>query len=122
MKTAVYMRPYWRSPRIGTGQTCPVCGAQFRPSDDWGCKYGQTLVCSIPCMREMDRRARARRLNTLKRTTQYRAWKLKQDGKSVAEVAAALGVPQYKASTYIHTFEDVHQYDIPLLIKEGATA
>jgi len=120
MKTAVYMRPYWRSPRIGTGQTCPVCGEAFWPSDDWGCKYGQTPVCSIPCMREMAARDKARKLAKIKETKQYKAWKMQEAGKTREEIAAAFGVPRHKTDWYIGNFVDVHRDLLDELRKETA--
>lgn len=37
---------------------CPVCGKSFCFScseDEWGYAYGSKLVCSYPCMRQMER-------------------------------------------------------------------
>ena len=120
MKTAVYMRPYWRAPRIGTGQTCPVCGAQFWPSDDCGCKYGQTNVCSQPCMKEMAARDKARKLAKIKETKQYKAWKMHEAGMTREAIAAAFGAPKYKTDWYIGNFMDVHRDLLDELREETA--
>ena len=109
MKTAVYMRPYWLGPLLGTGQRCPVCEKTFRLSDDWGCKYGGTLVCSIPCMREMAARDKARKLAKIKETKQYRAWKMQEAGMTREAIAAACGVQRNRVDWYVNNFEAVHR-------------
>ena len=120
MKTAVYMRPYWRGPLLGTGQRCPVCEKTFRPSDDWGCKYGGTLVCSIPCMREMAAQVAAKKIAKIKKTKQYKAWRMAEAGKTREEIAAAFGVPRHKTDWYIGHFMDVHRDLLDELRKETA--
>ena len=67
-------------------RTCPVCGREFLKRRDWGCVVESrqtgmkatravTVLCSIPCMKEYDRRQlerNARHADTLRCVQAYR--------------------------------------------------
>lgn len=40
--------------------TCPVCGKVFRPTVDWGYRYGHYRLCSYKCVMQRERQHKAR--------------------------------------------------------------
>ena len=65
---------------IWPSATCPICGREFIKRRDWGCvtedeRGRQTLVCSIPCMRQAEDawfRKRVEKAKTLRGVLAYR--------------------------------------------------
>lgn len=65
---------YWRE------KTCPVCGKIFYPpSDEWGYKEGESLICSWHCLCELRRRNAASVRRICRRTGKAASPRLRAD-------------------------------------------
>lgn len=83
------------SAHISRDRTCPVCRRRFMipcGAEEWGYAYGGRLLCSYRCMRELEtkgKRAGGHRPETLAKME--RAWKLREAGAKLADIARIVG-------------------------------
>ncbi len=93
--------PNARGLNIAPGHTCPVCKGLFWPTRYWGCAYGETQVCSIPCMRQLEQDSLKREVEKRRKTKAWRAYVLAKEGKSYDEIAKAVGTNRCNVASMI---------------------
>ena len=76
---------------FGDGRKCPVCGTRFWPTEEWGCRHAGRPVCSIPCMRKLEREELAEEAARRKRTKQWAVYTAYMRGETISQIAARTG-------------------------------
>ena len=106
MRSAGNLMPNAKGLNLAPGHTCPVCKGMFWPTKSWGCGYGETLVCSIPCMKQLEREALERDIAKRKKTKAWKAYTMARDGYSYDEIAEAVNTNRCNVATMIFSVRD----------------